>query len=99
MGERRLASAPVDESAGVVYCPDRGRDRRISYVGVILSERDRDWLFKTAKIFAPQAGTIKQVFVEEGEPVKEGQPLLALETKSDCRRAESAFAPVSNLRL
>jgi len=34
----------------------------------------------TAKIFAPQAGTIKQVFVEEGEPVKEGQPLLALET-------------------
>ena len=34
----------------------------------------------TAKIFAPQAGTIKQVFVEEGEPVKEGQPLLAVET-------------------
>lgn len=34
----------------------------------------------TVKIFAAQAGTIKQVFVEEGEQVKEGQPLLAVET-------------------
>ena len=34
----------------------------------------------TAKVFAAQRGTIKQVFVQEGERVREGQPLLAVET-------------------
>jgi membrane fusion protein len=34
----------------------------------------------TAKIFAPQRGSIKQLYVEEGEIVTEGQPLLAVET-------------------
>jgi membrane fusion protein len=34
----------------------------------------------TAKIFAPQRGAIKQVYVEEGEIVTEGEPLLAVET-------------------
>jgi membrane fusion protein len=34
----------------------------------------------TAKIFAPQRGTIKQIFVEEGDDVGTGQPLLAIET-------------------
>jgi membrane fusion protein len=34
----------------------------------------------TAKIFAPQRGTIQRVYVDEGDPVKEGQPLLAVET-------------------
>jgi len=34
----------------------------------------------TAKIFAPQRGTIRQVLVDEGEHVIEGQSLLAVET-------------------
>jgi len=34
----------------------------------------------TAKVFAPQRGTIQQVLVEEGDHVREGQPLLAVET-------------------
>jgi membrane fusion protein len=34
----------------------------------------------TAKIFASQQGTIKEIFVEEGQEVEEGQPLLAIET-------------------
>jgi membrane fusion protein len=34
----------------------------------------------TAKIFAAQRGTIRQVYVEEGERVAEGQPLLAVDT-------------------
>lgn len=34
----------------------------------------------TAKIFAPRRGTIKEVHVEEGEIVKEGQQLLTIET-------------------
>src|SRR5712675_2094204 len=34
----------------------------------------------TAKVFATQNGTIKQIFVQEGELVCEGQPLFAVET-------------------
>jgi len=34
----------------------------------------------TAKIFAAQRGTINQVYVEEGERVAQGQPLLAVDT-------------------
>jgi membrane fusion protein len=34
----------------------------------------------TAKIFAPQHGTIKQIHVSDGEQVKENQPLLTVET-------------------
>jgi membrane fusion protein len=34
----------------------------------------------TAKIFAPERGTIKDVHVEEGSTVREGQPLLTIET-------------------
>ena len=34
----------------------------------------------TAKIFAPQRGTIKAVHVEQGSTVREGQPLLTIET-------------------
>src|SRR5919197_5503781 len=34
----------------------------------------------TAKIFAPQRGTIKDVHVKEGELVQEGQVLLTIET-------------------
>jgi membrane fusion protein len=34
----------------------------------------------TAKIFAPQRGTVKAVNVEQGNTVREGQPLLTIET-------------------
>jgi membrane fusion protein len=34
----------------------------------------------TAKIFAPQQGTIKAIHVREGEQVQEAQPLLTVET-------------------
>jgi membrane fusion protein len=34
----------------------------------------------TAKIFAPQRGTIKAVHVEQGSTVREGQPLLTIDT-------------------
>src|SRR5215208_3579615 len=34
----------------------------------------------TARIFAPQRGTIKAVHVEQGSSVREGQPLLTIET-------------------
>jgi membrane fusion protein len=35
----------------------------------------------TAKIFAPRRGTIRELHVEEGELVREGQPLLTIETE------------------
>jgi len=34
----------------------------------------------TAKIFASQQGTIKAVYVHEGDEIKKGQPLLAVDT-------------------
>jgi len=34
----------------------------------------------TAKIFVPQRGTVKAVHVEQGNTVREGQPLLTIET-------------------
>jgi membrane fusion protein len=34
----------------------------------------------TAKIFAPHRGTIQRIYVQEGDRVEEGQPLLAVET-------------------
>src|SRR5438552_3653821 len=34
----------------------------------------------TAKIFAPQQGAIREVYVKEGQQVEKGQPLLAVET-------------------
>src|SRR5215211_87044 len=34
----------------------------------------------TAKVFAPQRGTVKAVHVEQGSTVREGQPLLTIET-------------------
>src|SRR5215208_3337336 len=35
----------------------------------------------TAKIFVPQRGTIKAVHIEQGGAVREGQPLLTVETE------------------
>lgn len=34
----------------------------------------------TAKIFAPQTGTVSNVHVREGDQIREGQPLLTIET-------------------
>jgi len=34
----------------------------------------------TAKIFVPRRGTIREVHVEEGDTIREGQPLLTIET-------------------
>jgi membrane fusion protein len=34
----------------------------------------------TAKIFAPRSGTIRQVHVQEGDAVREGEPLLTIDT-------------------
>ena len=34
----------------------------------------------TAKIFAPRSGTIRQVHVQEGDAVQEGEPLLTIDT-------------------
>jgi membrane fusion protein len=34
----------------------------------------------TAKIFAPQRGTIRKVYVQQGDSVKESEPLLTIET-------------------
>jgi membrane fusion protein len=34
----------------------------------------------TARVFAPQPGTISAVYVEQGQPVQKGQPLLAVTT-------------------
>src|SRR6266516_6863328 len=34
----------------------------------------------TSKIFLPQQGTIKEIYVKEGQEVQKGQPLLAVET-------------------
>jgi membrane fusion protein len=34
----------------------------------------------TAKIFAPRSGTIRQVHVREGDAVREGEPLLTIDT-------------------
>src|SRR5688572_29625150 len=34
----------------------------------------------TAKIFVPRRGTIREVYVQEGEAVREGQPVLTIET-------------------
>src|SRR6266487_5440133 len=34
----------------------------------------------TAKIFAPQQGTIKEIYVSDGDQVQEGQALMTVET-------------------
>ncbi len=34
----------------------------------------------TSKVFVPQQGTIKEIYVKEGQEIEKGQPLLAVET-------------------
>jgi len=45
----------------------------------------------TAKIFAPQPGTIKQIHVSEGEQVEENQPLLTVETTKSLPTASTSM--------
>jgi membrane fusion protein len=48
----------------------------------------------TAKIFASQQGTIKRIYVKEGEQVKEGQPLLTVETSQIAASGQDINASV-----
>jgi membrane fusion protein len=42
----------------------------------------------TAKIFAPQQGIIKEIYVKEGQEVEKGQALLAIETSQIAANGE-----------
>ena len=42
----------------------------------------------TAKIFAPQQGTFKEIYVKEGQQVEKDQPLLAVETSQIAANGE-----------
>ena len=46
----------------------------------------------TAKIFAPQQGTIKEIYVKEGQQVEKEQPLLAVETSQIAASDRAAVA-------
>ena len=50
----------------------------------------------TAKIFAPERGTIKDVHVEEGSTVREGQPLLTIETDQIAADGDDVNASMLN---
>jgi membrane fusion protein len=46
----------------------------------------------TAKIFASQQGTIKEIYVKEGQEVEKGQPVLAVETSQIAANGEDIHA-------
>ncbi len=48
----------------------------------------------TAKIFAPQQGTIKELYVKEGDEVEEGQRLLLVETSQIAANGQDVNANV-----
>lgn len=48
----------------------------------------------TAKIFASQQGTIREIFVKEGQEVEEGQPLLAIETSQIAANGQDVNASI-----
>src|SRR5215211_3129218 len=50
----------------------------------------------TARIFAPQQGTISAVHVEQGQRVEEGQPLLSVATDQIAANGEDVNASVLN---
>jgi membrane fusion protein len=50
----------------------------------------------TAKIFAPQQGTIKEIHVDEGDTVREGQPLLTVETNQIATNGNDVNATIAN---
>ncbi|MFV0321001.1 MAG: acetyl-CoA carboxylase biotin carboxyl carrier protein [Alphaproteobacteria bacterium] len=75
-----VISAPM---VGIVYTkPDPDTDDFVS-VGTRVNEGDTLLLIEAMKVFnpikAPRSGTVKQIFVEAGEPVEFGSPLLIIE--------------------
>ncbi len=50
----------------------------------------------TAKIFAPQRGTVKAVYVEQGDVVRKGQPLLTIETDQIASDGSDVNASILN---
>jgi membrane fusion protein len=48
----------------------------------------------TAKIFASQQGTIKEVYVKENQEVEKGQPVLAIETSQIASNGEDVNAAI-----
>lgn len=50
----------------------------------------------TARVFAPQQGTISAIYVEQGQPVEEGQPLLSVTTDQIAANGEDVNATVLN---
>jgi membrane fusion protein len=51
-------------------------------------------IFGTAKIFASQQGTIKEIYVKEGQKVEIGQPLLAVDTSRIAANGEDIDSSV-----
>jgi len=51
----------------------------------------------TAKVFTPQAGTISAVYVEQGETVQKGQPLLAVAISQVATSGEDINAKILNI--
>lgn len=50
----------------------------------------------TAKVFAPQQGTISAIYVEQGQRVEEGQPLLSVTTDQIAADGEDVNASILN---
>jgi membrane fusion protein len=50
----------------------------------------------TARVFAPQAGTISAVYVGQGDSVEQGQPLLAVVTSQVATSGEDVNAAILN---
>jgi membrane fusion protein len=86
MGRCRFTAAALDESHGLVrgreYCSPQScfsfaadYARKETTVGYLTPTKG------TAKIFVPRRGTIKEVHVDEGASVREGQQLLTIETE------------------
>lgn len=75
-----VVSAPM---VGIIYTkPDPDTDDFV-VVGKKVNEGDTLLLIEAMKVFnpikAPRSGTVKQIFVEAGEPVEFGSPLLIIE--------------------
>jgi len=51
----------------------------------------------TAKVFVPQQGTITAIYVEQGQPVEEGQPLLTVTTSQIATNGNDVNATVLNI--
>ncbi|MFV0339444.1 MAG: acetyl-CoA carboxylase biotin carboxyl carrier protein [Parachlamydiaceae bacterium] len=75
-----VVSAPM---VGIVYTrPDPDADDFVT-IGSKVKEGDTLLLIEAMKVFnpikAPKSGTVSQIFVEAGEPIEFGSPLLIIE--------------------